>query len=325
MGNSSLISFQKYYQEAKRMLEKKEYEEFLLNLGRAEAVSGNKEEILAEISFLKVQGCFKFNQYRKGLEYIEEALKHNKGQKAIRLRNYKGVMLGYLGELSAAKEILIDFVNEVQEVEFLVEVYLNLAWVIGVQYKLEKDLRYAEELKKYTYLANNYFNDVGSKYRGKILDTLSFYHYSVGEYEEAIKKAEEAVSYFEKEHLPKIYNNLAAIYLELDRKDGGCSVKGREYMKKAEILGEEYGNNLEIGKAQYNQAMAKLQDGETISAVDMLYSAYEYFKKAQALTLLFDCHLKINELLSQYKDEQLRVLKKIVKHDLECTSLFEKI
>lgn len=327
MGQSLAVLCRNYYQEAKKTLEKKEYAEFLLNLGRAESLSDNDDEMASELSFLKVQGFFKFNQYKKGLEYVEEALKHNKGERSIRLKNYKGVMLGYLGELSEAKEVFLDFVNEVQEIDLLVEVYMNVAWVVGMRYKIEKNEQYIEEMKKYLDLADIHFDNASSKNKGRILDNISFYHYSTGDYEGAIKAAEGALKYFEEKDLPKIYNNLAAIYLELDRKEsyGGCSIKGKEYMEKAEILGQEYENNLEIGKAQYNQAMAKLQEAETMSAIDMLCSACEYFKKAQALTLLFDCHMKINELLSQYKEEQLRALKEIVKNDLEGTSLFEKM
>lgn len=307
------------------MLEQKDYTEFLWNLSKADLLAEQDHEMIAEISYLKVQGFFMFNQYKKGVEFVEDALKYNKSEKALRLKNCKGIMLGYLGELSAARQVFLDFINDVKEVGLLVEVYLNLSWVVGTQYKLEKETKYLEELKQYLDLAHAHFNDVSNLMKGRILDNTSFYYYSIGNLEEAISIGERAVNYFEEKDLPAIYNNLAAMYLELDRKDGGCSVKTSEYMDKAEVLGEKYENNIEIGMSQYNQALARLQEGETISAIDMLSSACEYFKKAQALTQLCDCQIKINELLSQYKEEQLKALRDTVKRDLEGTSLFKKM
>lgn len=319
------LTSEKFYHQAKKMLEEKDFVDFIANISKAELLAAGDEEIISKVSFLKVQGLFKFNQYKKALESISDALKYNSGEDVLRLKNYQGVILGFLGELPKARRIFEEIQGQVQDIELRVEIYLNIVWVSWTIGKIDSGHNHLEEVKKYLDLANGYFDAVKPRAKGKILDSLSAYYCTIGNYAEAIELEEKALEYFEEQDLPKIYNNLAAMYLEFDKKEGFKSIKAYEYMQKAEKLGEKYKNKLEVAKAFYNQAMAQLQEDQLFAALDTLYLSFEYFKEAEALTLAFDCLVKINQIVNDYKIDRLRSLKDTLKEDLKGTSLFNNI
>ena len=327
MSENCSPSIEKFYLDAKNKLEQKDFVDFIWNLSRAEFFAQNEKELLAKVMFLKVHGFFRFNEYEKALSFVDEAISCNTGRDAIKLKNYKGVMLGYTGKLEEARELFTALLAEIQDVDMLVETYLNLTWINSTMYSLEKDATLLDEVKKYLDLANAHLDEVDSKTKGKILDNYSFYYFSLGNYEKAIEVEETALEHFPEKDLPKIYNNLAAMYLEFDKVEGmNCvSIKGREYIKKAELLGDKYHLKMEVAKAFYNQAMAQLQEDQLFAALDTLYLAFEYFKNAQALSLAFDCLLKINEITTEYKVERLKALKESLKDGFKGSSLFDKI
>ena len=320
-------SAEKFYVEAKNKLEEKDFIEFLANISKAELSAENENGFIAKVMFLKVQGLFKFNEFRKALSIVDEAIECTTGRDTLKLRNYKGVMLGYIGELEAGKAVLEALIDEVPTVDILVEAYLNLAWVYGTMYSHKKERAFLEGLKKYVDLANAHFEALDNKIKGKLLDSLSFYHYCTGNYAEAIALEENAANFLEEKELPKIYNNLAAMYLEFDKREGlNCvSIKGREYMHNAEILGDKYHDTIEVAKSFYNQALALLQEEQIFKALDTLHLALEHFIDAQALSLAFKCLLKISDIINEYNVERLTSLKESLKENFRGTSLFGKI
>ncbi len=318
-----------FYEKAKMRLEKKDLLGFVSNISKAELLANNEKELLPEITYLQVEGYYKFKEFKNTLEVIPEALKNNTDkEKQLRIKNYQGVVLGYLGELDKSKNIFLDLLNilkTLNNTEFLVEVNLNMVWILWTMFKINNSKNSLDEAMSYLESAKSFFENVTNKTKGKILKSYSGIYFNLGDYENALNFGERALQYFEEKDLPKIYNDLAAMYIELDIKDDGKSTNARDYISKAETIGERFNNPLEVGKSMYNRAMYEVKEDQIFRAFDSLYLAFEFFKEASALTLAFDCLVKINELANEYNMERLLSLKDTLKEDFKGTALYQKL
>ncbi len=321
-----MVSTEKFYEDAKLCLEKKDLLDFMSNIGKAELLAMSETEFLPDVLFLKVRGLYKLYQYSKALEFVNDAEIHNSGnlEKLIYLNNFKGVMIGYRGGLVDARSIFKKYLSQIEDVNLLVETYLNVIWANLALYKIERKEKYFKEIKLFLDSSMKNFSEVRNDLKGLILDNQSVYYFYLGEIDKAIDIAKEAVQYFEEKDLPKIYNNLASICLKFNR-DVDVLDEVRGYTRKAEIIATKYNDNLELGWAFYNQAMAELRADQVFTALDTLYLAFESLKKAEAMNLAFDCLIKINEIVNEYKIDRLKSLKDTLKEDFRGTELYKRL
>ncbi len=264
-----------------------------------------------------------FNQHRLAIEIIEEALKYNDGAEAFKLKKYKGVVWGYLGELKQAIGIFKELLSETSDKSLLVGVYINIAWAtvaLNEEDRIENSL---EEAKKYLDMVWTEFDSLDRLKKMKYYNNYSKYYSASGNYDKAIEMQEKALDYCEESDLPKIYNNLAAFHLEADK--DGIPILVKEYSEKAEVIGNKYGNKLEMAKSFYNTAMVELREEAFLQAIDYLYLAFEYFKEAEAFPHAFDSLIKITEIINDCNIEFLKSMKDSLKKKLKGTPYYEKI
>ncbi|MCK4259298.1 MAG: hypothetical protein KAX49_09990 [Halanaerobiales bacterium] len=308
MGSMFELFPEKYYEEAKKMLKKKDFVDFVSNISIAVETSRNSKEMLAKTTYLRVKGLITFNQYSKAINSIEEALQYNFGAEAFELKKNKGVAKGFLGDVSKALKIFKELVTETEEINLLVGAYINIAWVHLTLNKSNSEERDLEEAKYYLDLVNEHFDILSNRLKWKILNNYSVYYFYKEEYEKAIEMLEDSIQYCEEIDLPEICNNLAELYLKSDE-DAVCE-KVNEYLKKAETLGTKYNNNLALGKAFYTNAMVNLREEQIYSALDNLNVSFEYFQDAEAQVYSLECVVKINEIMNNYKLDCLKSMKK---------------
>lgn len=312
-----------YLEEAREMLRRQDLLEFVGVVSKAELLAEQEPDMMARVTFLKTHGLFKFNQYKKALESLPMALHYNSGMERSRLKNYEGIMLGYQGDLHKAVQIFKEIVPELEDQEFRVETYMNLVWAYLSLYRLEKNQEVLVEAKTYLDQANAFFETLSSRMKCKIIENLTVYYFTIGEHDKAIQISESSFEYYEEADLAFVYNNLANMYLESDK--DGVSELVNEYTKRAEIIGTKYKNNLEIAKSFYNKATAELRDQQLFSALDTFYLSFEFFKRAEALTLAFECLIKINEVINEYKIERLKSIKDRLYDGFKDTPLDTKL
>ena len=124
-----VTSVEKYYEDAKEMLEKKDLAGFMECIGSAKILAGTDKNLLAKVTYLKVEGLYSFNQFKSVKNAVAEALQYNKGDEAFRLKEYKGIALGYLGEIERALKIFKALINESENNFLLTRIYINISWV----------------------------------------------------------------------------------------------------------------------------------------------------------------------------------------------------
>lgn len=326
MANKVGFSFRKSYKKAENMLQEKNLVNFMENIGIMTALS-TSEELLGKTFFLKVKGLYEFRHLKKALENIPQAIEYcNEKEQLLQLEKYKGLIFGYLGKLKKAEIIFKEILKkntESDKIEFFVEMCLNLTWVYLLKQRTEPQSENLENVKKFldkTYLN---FESLPNVLKTKIFNNYSIYYYYKKEYEKSINFLEQALEFCEEKDSPKIYNNLAEIYLESD--NHGISELVKDYTKKAEVIGAKYGDNLAQAKAFYTNAMVALRENQFFTALDILYLSFEHFKDAEAFPYAFDCLLKINEIVSKYKIDCLKSVKDSLKIKLQGTAYYEKI
>lgn len=325
MGEGMKSSAVKYYKEAEKMLEEKELLKFTENISiaRAFAENENEDELLAKITFLKVEGLFKLNQRQASLESIPEALQYNSEERVLKLKQYQGVIYGYLGELKKAIDIFEELLTQSEEMPFVVEVYLSLAWVyLSLDHSTKKE-QLTEKAKKYLDLALSRLDSLSDKLISKLYNNFSVYYFYQENHAKSIEMLEKAIQYAAEKDLPKLYNNLAEVYLKADEEVVSRSVY--EYVDQAELLASKYSNDVELGNSFYIRAMAELNEEQFFTALDTLYLAFEHYKVAEMYPYAFDCLVKINDLMDTYKSSRLTSLKTSLHEKLKGTAYYKKI
>ncbi|MCK4260236.1 MAG: hypothetical protein KAX49_14760 [Halanaerobiales bacterium] len=314
MNGDFVLSPEKYYEEAKNMLKKKDFVEFVSKISVAVESSHNDKDMLAKTSFLKVKGLIVFNQYRKALKNISEALKHNEGIEEFKLTKYRGVALGYLGELKQAINIFKELLTKTDDINLLVETYINIVWAYLSLNRIESKEENLKEAKLYLDLINKHVDCLNSQKLRQLYTNYSDYYYFVGDYNKAIELQQKAIDFCEEENLPKVYNNLAELHLKYDEFD-----IVEKYVHDAEVLAYEYDNSFEFAQSQYILGMAYQKDKQFLNAKDCLYVALAYFCKAQAYTYAFNCFKKMLEISQVFNIESIKLLEKSVKVYFEDT------
>lgn len=321
----SLLEVNFLVEEAEKARKRKDSLGFMEKISKAEIIALHNNDSLARVLIIKAVGLVKLNQYKKALSAINEAFQHVKEDADIfTLKNYEGICYGHLGKFGEALNIFKELTERnFSNVEELVEVYLNLVWVHFTVYKTIKVIDSLGEVHKCLELLMKHFEELPNKFKVRILNNYGVYYFYTKEFDEAIRSFEESIQYCEEKNCPWIYANLAEIYLQYD--DGlDYSIEIKECTQKAEILAEKYQDNFSMGKIFYIQAMSELKMGDIFKSLDALYLAFEYFKNAGNYPELFECLVKINEIVSDYKIDRLNSFKDSLLREFKDTT-FENI
>lgn len=326
MTDKMEFSFRRSYEKAENMLNEKDLVSFMENIGIITVLSVNKE-LLAKTFFLKVKGLYEFRQLKKALKSIPQALKYCiEEEQLLQLEKYKGSIFGYLGKLKEAENIfkeILDKNTRSDNTNFLVGIYINLIWISLLKYRNESQSENLENAKKFLDKAYSNFESLPNRLKVKVFNNYSVYYFYKKEYDKSINFLEQGLDFCEEKDLPRLYNNLAEIYLKSD--ENGVSELVKEYTKKAEVIGAKYDDKLAQAKAFYTNAMVALRENQFFTALDILYLSFEHFKDAEAFPYAFDCLLKINEIVSKYKIDCLKSVKDSLKIQLQGTAYYEKI
>lgn len=304
---------EKYYEEAKEMLKKRDLAGFLENIGGAKALAENNNKLLAKVTSLKVEGLFELKQYKILIDSVSEALKYNDCEKNFKLKKYKGIAYGYLGEFEKAIKIFKELLTYTKEPCLLSSIYINISWIYLT---IDKSKANLVDAKKYLDLANEHFEILPDRMKSQIHINNSVYYFYINDYDKAIQLMRDSIEFSEEKDLPKIYFNIAQIYLKLGR---GSVELVKEYSDKAEVIAHKYDDKFEIGKAFYTKAIAEFEDEEFFTALDTLYLSFDFFKEAEAYSFAFDCLIKIIEVMSYCKIEYVKSIKGTLQEKLKGT------
>lgn len=309
MSVTAAFSPIKYYQDAKKMLEKKDLLEFIAKISIAVELSADNPEMIAKATFLKAKGLKVFNRNFKAVESVDEALKYNDGLKAFELREMQATAKGYLGRLNEAIEAYKTLLTETSESVTIARLCVSLAWAYLLLDRESPKEESLEETKKYLNMADKYFDVLPNFLKKKILNNFSVYYYYQNEFEKAITVLKEAFNYAEEKDLPRLYNNLAEIYLKFREKSGLKTSSIKDYLDKSETLAFKFDDKREIALSYYTRAELELLDEQVFKALDTLYLALDYFTEAEIYSYSLECLLKINKIINNMGEFLKRVKK----------------
>ena len=318
MNDQPFAKVERYLATACEAIKKKDLIDFVENVSKADACAENNQTYMAKVMLVRSKGLYKFNQYRKALTSIAETLKYDiSNEEIFTLSGYRAIILGHLGEYQNAKDTLIPLIENRPTDANCVDVFITLSWISLLTYRGYKKEADLEEAKKYLDAAKTYFTHTPNRLKWKIYNNYSVYYFYQGNYEEAIHMLEEALLCCEEKDYPWVYTNMADIYLKFEGIDVAGKIK--ECTEKAEIIAHQYNNNYLIGRAFYLQALSELKEDMLFRCLDTLYVAFEHFKKAEAYPFAFDCLIKMNEIISDYKLDQLKSLKDSLNKEFKDT------
>ena len=317
----SVGSVEKYYEEAKIMLDEKDSMAFMENISYAIILSSNEMKLYSKVVFLKAKGLFLLKEYDKALKTIEEALNYNKGVERIKLLKYKGLILNYRGFFKQAIIVFKDLLTQTDDINEKTGLHINLAGVYLSMYRAGEDQSsYLDEALLHLKEAKRNFDSVNSNKKKLICINYGEYYYLIGNYEEAIDMQKKAVQYCIEKDLPEAYNNLAELYLIIDD-----LAQAEDYLHDVELLAEKHKNHLEIAKGFYTTAKIEIKNQEYLKAIDSLYMALDFFIDAEALTYAFNCFNKIIAVSKQFDNVCVNSIKKGVKGYFKDTPFYEKM
>ncbi|AZR72169.1 hypothetical protein BBF96_01415 [Anoxybacter fermentans] len=318
MSECLITSGEKYYEEAKKMLEKKDLVGFIENISIAKLLAEKNKDLYAQVTYLKAKGLYFFRKFDKVLEAIDEALKYNEGTEQIRLQKLKGLIYGYRGLYKKAIKIFKDTLNQTDNPHLLIELYINIAWANLSFYRINEKEELLEEAKKYLDLAREYFDDLENNYKKKlILLNYSDYYSLKKDYDKAIEMLEEAKKYCEEKDLPLIYNSLAELHIEHEEFN-----LVEQYLHKAEVIANKHNNLFEVARALYIKGIVETLEEDWVRAKDSFYVALDNFNRVHAYRNAFECFIKIIELSQYFKLDCITSFKENIKSHLEETSFY---
>ncbi|MCK4261378.1 MAG: hypothetical protein KAX49_20580 [Halanaerobiales bacterium] len=319
-GSETVLSVENFFEEAKEMLEKRNLVGFVENITSAKLLARDDKKFFAKILFWRAKGLYLFRNFEMAFDAINEALEYNDGSEMIKLQKYKGLIFGYHGRLGDAISLFKELVEQTDDITLMVELYINIAWANLILYRqCEEDL-VLKEAKIYLDKANQVFDKLTNIKKKQILINYSDYYFVQKDHDKAIEKLKSAINYCQEEDLPKIYNNLAELYL-IDNQ----LVLVNDYLYKAEIIANKYSNFFEIGQALFITSNIEINNEEWSKAVDTLYVAFENFKLAQAFPYAFNCFTKILEISQSFNISCINSLRESIKCQFKNTPFYEKI
>lgn len=299
MSAIAALSPNTYYEEAKKMLEKKDLLEFISKISIAVELSLDDPEMLAKTTFLKAKGLKTFNQHAKVVDSVDEAIKHNNGLEAFELRELQATSKGYLGIFDEAIVTFKQLLIEVKDNTKLSKICVSLAWILLILDRENPKEKNLKEAKKYLDMANQYFNELPDFLKRKILNNFSVYYFYQGEYENAIRVLEKAFKYAQEKDLPKLYNNFAEVYLKFMEKSDLEISFVKDILNKAEIFATKYDDKIEMAFSYFTKAKFELLDEQVFKALDTLYLAFNLFIEVEAYPYSLECLLEINEIIKK--------------------------
>lgn len=316
------FSAEEYINIAQKMLEKKDLLGFVENITISVLLSQNEKKMLTKATFLRIQGLMAFNQHQKLLEYVDEALSYSTGESYFKLKELKGKAKGYLGDLEDSKRIFKELLNQTEDINLLVDTYINIAWV-NLTVNKDKTEEALNEAKRYLDIALEKLHLLANSRKWRILNNVSIYYYYKQDYDKAIENLESAIDLCSEKDLAYVYTNLAEIYLEMG--DNSYVDNINEYTVKAEIIGSKYKEDIIVARAFFIRAMSELKEDQLFTALDTLYLSLEYYRQAEAYSLAFDCLVKIYKIMDDYKIDRLEHLNISLNEMFKSSPLFNKL
>lgn len=321
MNVTDVVSAEKFYEEAKEMLKKKDSMAFMETISYAKLLSKDTG-LYSKVVFLKAKGLYILREFDKALISIEEALKYNSNDDRVRLLKFKGLIFYHRGFFNKSINVYDKLLDQTDNIELKTELYINLSAIYLTMYRTyEEDQKHLDEAFKWLKNTDTYFDSIKKDVNRKLI-CINFgeYYYLVGNINQAIKIQEQAIQYCQEKDLPEVYNNLAELCVM-----SSYLPKAKEYLRDVEILGEKYHNNLEIAKGFYTNSKVELVNEEYLRAVDSLYLALDFFIDAEALPYAFKCFHKIIEVSKQFDNVCINSLQKGIKGFFKNTPFFEKM
>ncbi len=172
-------------------------------------------------------------------------------------------------------------------------------------------------------IANHNFDNLPNSLKRKVLNNYSVYYYYLDEFEKSIECLERAFDFAEEKDLPRLYNNLAEVYLEFREKCGVEITLIREYLDKSEVIASKYDDKIEMAFSFFTKVKLELLDEQTFTALDTLYLAFDHFTEAYSYSL--EVLLKINEVVSNHKAECMRIMQEKLNSKVKSNPYYKKI
>ena len=298
MRDNNLTTAQDYYNEAEKMLEENNLIAFMENIGSAKVLAED-EEALAKITFLTVKGLLQFHQHKKGLEKVEEALQYNKGRDALIIKQYAGIMHGYLNDFEKAISIFESIIEETDWGKLLYHCYHSIAWIRLLSYSTGKeDYPVLKKVKKNLDMAFDYIEQISDRKKINFYDNYSIYWHYREDAKKAIDLLKESLQYCDERDLAEKYIKLAEFYWDSNLENR--YQKMAEYVKKTEDLTIKFNDKLTIAKKLSIRARLEIKEGQIPTAVNTLFTALRYFNEVESYPYASDCIKEINRLMKEY-------------------------
>lgn len=168
-----------------------------------------------------------------------------------------------------------------------------------ILYKNSPDQNLLAEIKHYLDLVNHHFPSISNKCKFRLFNNYSVYYFYTEQYAKAIKSLEAAIEHCTEYELADVYRNLAELYLKLDEDEEVLEL-AKKYLEKAEMIGNNYSNDLALGHVFYTKAIIHLRENQVFTALDTLYLSIKFFKDVEATINVSDALAKIKEVMKSF-------------------------
>lgn len=311
-----------YVQNVKGAMNAKNLEEFLCNIGGAEAMALDTEQ-LAEIAYTKATGLYLFRRYEASLKAIQAALELPQSERNyIRLMKAKANIFTYSGKYRDSLRVLKELLTKTSDEYLLSEINLNMAWTYLTYYRSSPDESILEEAKLYlddAYESVEHF-DHDEKKRIVYVNYAEYFKLK-REYDMAIEMIEESLKYCSEEKRAKVYNDIAELYLARDNE--GDMETAKNYLRESEALANKHENDFDIANSLFIRARIDLNSGDYIKVLDSLYTACDTFLEIGSYSLAFDCYMEIVRVANLLKNDCVHSVKEKIIRQLETSGFKE--
>ncbi|MCK4257570.1 MAG: tetratricopeptide repeat protein [Halanaerobiales bacterium] len=302
-----------YLDEARKSIEKKDYDNFMENICIAGYITKDDEKLMTEVLIQQSEGLYKFGNYKKALEVIEELLDSkaiNDLEIKLELLRKKGVILGKRGSFEEAIHIFKRLVN-VESLKFKTFGLGNLAWIYMQMYlknKEKSNITKAMDFCKEAMVILE--NDKESKTYKEIITVLGNCYWYDGEYDEALGVFLKAYAIDNNDS--NVLNNIATTYVRL--REGELA---EEYLDKAEKFAMKQNNSYVIANSNLIHGMLNEEVyDDTLKAKDFYLVAFDQFGQLNAYIEMCRCLDSIVDLDAKISKESISILANKIKEGL---------